>query len=124
MYADLLIRVNRRVRRSRQRQRYELWRVISRTARDDDALFAVEHVGHRSGGGAGWQIHLPDHAASRLVVGAEFFSPGPVGPGRSAHGVAALPEEKKCLAEERRRAVRIAEWRKVEVLQQRVESWS
>src|SRR5688572_12371975 len=84
---------------SRQRQRHELWRVISRTDRYDDELLTVEHVSHRTGGRAGWQVHFPDHAAGRLVVSAEFFSPGPVGPGRAAHGVAAFAKEKKRLGE-------------------------
>ncbi len=98
--------------------------MISRTDRHHDVLLAFDHVGHRSGGRSGRQIHFPDHTAGRFVVRAELRSPRPIGAGGSADGVAAFAEKQQCLGEERRGAVRIAERRQVEILQQRMKSWS
>ena len=50
--------------------------MLPRSDRDDDVLFASEHVGHRRTRRAGWKLGLPQHLTGSLIMRTAVPAPG------------------------------------------------
>src|SRR6185503_18366237 len=101
----------------RQRECYELARILPPRNGDHDVLLAADHVGHRRVADAGGQFHLPRDRAGLLVERAELLA-APGTTRRQTHaGVAAFTHEDERLGDERRVAPRRADGWKVEALE-------